>query len=85
MSGDPSQVVSGLPDSTFNSLAKKLNCYLSVALADMPFVFVWHHKELESLQHAILLPDGMHLNPHGQYLLYRSYQGALIKALAPLP
>ena len=76
---------SGLPDSAFNSLAEKLNRYLSVVLDDMPFVFVWRHKELESLHRAVLLPDGVHLNPHGQYLLYRSYRGALLKALSLLP
>ena len=63
---------SGLPDSAFNSLAEKLNHYLSVVLDDMPFVFVWRHKELESLHRAVLLPDGVHLNQHGQYLLYWS-------------
>ena len=26
-------------------------------------------------------PDGVHSNPQGQYSLYRSYQGAILKAL----
>ena len=72
---------SGLPDAGFNLLALKLNQYLFVLLDDTPFAFVWHHEELESLDRAILMPDGVHLNPHGQYKLYRSYRGALLKAL----
>ena len=72
---------SGLPDAGFNLLALKLNQYLSVLLDDTPFAFGWHHEELESLDRAILMPDGVHLNPHGQYKLYRSYRGALLKAL----
>ena len=72
---------SDLPDAGFNLLALKLNQYLSVLLDDTPFAFVWHHEELELLDRAILMPDGVHLNPHGQYKLYRSYRGALLKAL----
>ena len=72
---------SGLPDAGFNLLALKLNQYISVLLDDTPFAFVWHHEELESLDCAILMPDGVHLNPHGQYKLYRSYRGVLLKAL----
>ena len=74
---------SGLPDAGFNLLALKLNQYLSVVLDDTPFAFVWHHEELELLDRAILMPDGVHLNPHGQYKLYRSYRGALLKTLPP--
>ena len=74
---------SGLPDTGFNLLALKLNQYLSVLLDDTPFTFVWHHEELESLDRTILMPDGVHLNPHGQYKLYRSYRASLLKALPP--
>jgi len=48
-----------------------------VLLDDTPFAIVWHHEELESLDRTILMPDGVHLNPRGQYKLYRSYRGAL--------
>lgn len=67
---------------TFNSLAEKRNRCLSVVLDDMPFVFVWRHKglesrhkELESLHRTILLPDGVHWHPHGKFLsMKRSYR-----------
>ena len=72
---------SGLPDTGFNLLALKLNQYLSLLLDDTPFAFVWRHEELESLDRAILMTDGVHLNPHGK--LHRSYRGALLKALRP--
>ena len=59
----------------FNKKVAVLNCYLSVVV-DRPQVFVWRHKILDSPSHDFLLEDGVHLNPCGQYLLYRSYQGA---------
>ena len=57
-----------------------LNHYLSVVV-DRPQVFVWRHKILDSPSHDFLLENGVHLNPCGQYLLYRSYQGAILKAV----
>ena len=64
----------------FNKNVEVLNRYLSVVL-DRPRVFVWRHKILDSTSHDFLLEDGVHLNPCGQYLLYRSYRGAISKAV----
>ena len=57
-----------------------LNLYLSVVV-DRPEVFVWQHKILDSPSLDFLLEDGVPLNPCGQYLVYRSYQGAILKAV----
>ena len=64
----------------FNKKVEVLNRYLTVAI-DCPRVFVWRHKILNSPSHDFLLEEGVHLNPCGQYLLYRSYRGAVLKAV----
>ena len=67
-------------DQNFSDKAELLNRYLSVVV-DNPRVFTWRHKGLYAPGHSVLSDDGVHLNPHGQYLLYRSYRGAVLKAL----
>ena len=62
-------------EALFNQKVKLLNRYLSVVI-DNPHVFLWRHKILDEL-----LQDGVHLNPCGQYLLYRSYRGAILQAV----
>ena len=64
----------------FNKKVEVLNHYLSVVI-DRPKVFVWRHKIWDSPSHDFLLKDGVHLNPCGQYLLYRSHWGAILKAV----
>ena len=68
-------------DDTFNSKAAILNQYLEVVLGDLPNVLVWTHMGLVQPKHNVLLPDGVHLNPQGQYKLYRSYRGVILQAL----
>lgn len=65
----------------FNNSAAILNQYLEVVLGEKESVFVWAHRGLLDPQNQKLLPDGVHLNNHGQYKLYRSYRGAIIHAL----
>ena len=60
-----------------------LKQYLSVVL-DSPQVFCWTHSSFSSPSKPFYLADGVHLNAVGQYLLYRSYRGAILKALAML-
>ena len=72
---------SSQPDVQFNDQAVLLNRYLNAVLNDMPGIFTWTHTGLQSLSRPLLLPDGVHLNHKGQYLLYRSYRGAILKAI----
>ena len=58
-------------EALFNQKVKLLNRYLSVVI-DNPHVFLWRHKILDESRCDFLLQDGVHLNPCGQYLLYRS-------------
>ena len=67
-------------EPVFNQKVEVLNRYLRVVI-DNPKVFVWRHKILNSPSHDFLLEDGVHLNPCCQYLLYRSYRGAILKAV----
>ena len=70
-----------LQDVEFNAKAAILRQYLSVVLAEIPSVFIWKHIELSPIHRVVLLPDGVHLNSSGQYFLYRSYRGAVLKAI----
>ena len=38
-------------------------------------------KVFSNLSQTRLTHDGVHLDPLGQYFLYRSYRGAILKAL----
>ena len=74
-----------LPDRDFNQEAAKLRQYLSVVLEGAENVFVWKHRDLDTKkQKQFLLLDGVHLNRQGQYLLYRSHRGAILKAVSLL-
>lgn len=72
----------GLPLEDFNNRAATFNKMLEAPFDDQQFIFVWEHFELQSLSRRVLLPDGVHLNPHGQYCLYRSYRGAILKGVS---
>lgn len=74
----------GLPLEDFNTKATTLNNMLEALFDEDQLVFVWEHSELQSLSRRVLLTDGVHLNPHGQYCLYRSYRGAILKGITLL-
>lgn len=64
----------------FLQRAKILNNYVRVVLDPFPNVFCWSHKDFSSPHKDLYLADGVHVNPLGQYFLYRSYRGAILKA-----
>ena len=68
----------------FNAAAPILNQYLTDVLELCPNVFSWRHTGFSNPTVSPYLPDGVHLNPQGQYSLYRSYRGAILKALRSL-
>ena len=74
----------GLPQEDFNNRAATFNKMLEPLFDGQQSVFVWEHLEIQSLSRRVLLPDDVHLNPHGQYCLYRSYRGAILKGVSLL-
>ena len=68
----------------FNEKVPLLNNYLDVVLEHRPLVFSWLHKGFLRPSVYPYLPDGVHVNSFGQYALYRSYRGAVMKALRML-
>ena len=70
-------------DSVY-SKAAFLHQYLFVALADEQGIFLWEHREIFNPVRVLLSTDGVHCNLQGQSCLYRSYRGAILKALALL-
>ena len=47
----------------------------------MPKVFTWLHRGFARPSVTPFVRDGVHLNKIGQYNLYRSYRGAILKSL----
>ena len=74
----------GLPHEEFNTKAATFNRMLDALFDDRPSVFLWGHLEMQSLSRQVSLPDGVHLNCHRQYCLYRSYRGAILKGVSLL-
>ena len=68
----------------FNAAASTLNQYLNGVLEPIPNVFCWKHRGFREPAVHPYLPDGVHVNAFGQYCLYRSYRGAILKALRML-
>lgn len=65
----------------FNRRVDLLNQYLRVVLEPLEFAFFFRHRGLQNPSGVVLLNDGVHLNLKGQYLLYRSYRGAILQSL----
>ena len=67
--------------ASFAEHVEILQQYLDVVLSPIPKVFCWLHKAFSHPGKDFYLPDGVHVNPGGQYYLYRSYRGAILRAL----
>lgn len=61
--------------ATYNELVRSL-------LELLPYLFCWFHKgRFYHKAGKLLLADGVYANHVGQYCLYRSYRGTILKAL----
>lgn len=69
---------------SFNCKVPVLNQCVCALLEHIDNVFCWYHKGFSNPSSAPILQDGVHLDPRGQYYLYRSYRGAILKALGML-
>lgn len=74
--------MSHIPALLFAQRAQILNHYVSVVLDDIPNAFGWRHRNFSHPAKNVYLADGVQLNPSGQYHLYRSYRGAILKGLS---
>ena len=73
-----------LKSSHFNERAQLLNQYTRVVLEPIEHASCWTHRGFTSPTVTPYLSDGVHFNPMGQYMLYRSYRGAVKYALKEL-
>ena len=78
------EVIPRVGAPSFNSAASILNQYLCGVLEPIPNVFCWRHRGFNNPSVHPYLPDGVHVDAFGQYCLYRSYRGAILKALRML-
>ena len=65
----------------FNEKATLLNQYTRVVLEPIQQAICWKHRGFSNPSITPFLLDGVHFNPMGQYILYRSYRGAVKHAL----
>lgn len=70
--------------SNFNDKTAILNQYTRVVLEQFSPVLCWTHRGFTNTSVTPFLPDGVHFNYTGQYILYRSYRGAILAALRML-
>ena len=68
----------------FNAAAPIFNQYINAIFESIPNVFCWRHRGFDNPSVNPYLPDGVHVNSLGQYSLYRSYRGAILKAIRML-
>lgn len=78
------RAISHADSALFHQRAKILNKYVKVVLDPLLGVFCWDHRIFNHPAKDFYLPDGVHLNTSGQYHLFRSYRGAIMKALSLL-
>ena len=68
-------------DSVFNVRVRALTKYLKVFLEPLPYSFLWGHRGFWRSTQRFHARDGVHLNNRGQFKLYRSLRGAVLKSL----
>lgn len=71
-----------LSNEVFNEKVSIFNELVRDLLKPLTYTFCWFHHGVSS---KFLLRDGVHLNHAGQLRLYRSYRGAMLKALSFRP
>ena len=68
----------------FSDAASILDQYLRGVLEPIPNAFCGYHRGFNNPSVDPYSSDGVHVNSFGQYCLYRSYRGAILKALRML-
>ena len=69
----------------FNNKVAACNELVRSLLEPLPYIFCWFHKGgFYNKTGKLLLADGVHVNRVGQYRLYRSYRGVILRALTLL-
>lgn len=67
--------------TVYNIKVTKLHLYLKAVLEPIPFCLYWRHRGFWNSRKNTYLPDGVHLNALGNFKLFRSIRGAVIKAV----
>ena len=65
----------------FDQKVDILTRYLRVVLEPIPYAIYWGHRGFWRARNSFFSSDGIHLNSRGQYQLYRSLRGAVLKSL----
>ena len=73
------QTISRRSAVVFNKKVDILTRYLRVVLEPIPYAIYWGHRDFWRARNSFFFSDGTHLNSRGQYKLYRSLRGAVLK------
>ena len=65
----------------FNQRVDIFTTYLRVVLEPIPYAIYWGHRGFWRARYSFFSADGIHLNSWGQYKLYRSLRGVVLKSL----
>ena len=66
--------------TVFNSKVGLLTRYLRVVVEPLPYAIFWGHRGFWKARSNFYAPDGVQLNRIGQYKLYKSLQGAVLRS-----
>ena len=75
------QTIRRRPAVAFNQRVDILTRYLRVVLEPIPYAIYWGHRGFWRACNCFFSADGIHLNSRGQFKLYRSLRGAVLKSL----
>ena len=67
--------------TVFNSKVGLLTRYLRVVLEPLPYAISWGHRGFWKARSNFYAADGVHLNRIGQYKLYKSLRGEVLRSL----
>ncbi len=65
----------------FNWHIDRFNAYVKVVGPTFDGLSTWRHSGFREPSIPLLLQDGVHMNSHGQYKMYRSVRGAMVVAI----
>lgn len=65
---------------TYNEKVHLANKFLKAVIEDEPGLEYWRHKGMSESIASLLSADGVHVNPAGQFKLYKSIRGAILYA-----
>ena len=78
------QTLYQISSPAYNQCVRDLIKYLKVLLEPLPYSLYWKHRGFRNSTVGLYSGDGVHLNSHDHYHLYRSLRGGVLRSLHSL-